>query len=181
MKITASFVAPVRPLAPVLAGALLLTGLLLAGAAAWLAVDGVGKARERTALNERLADIESRLRERALIEALPPPEEMAALKRRAAAVNALTETRGWPAATLLARLEAWIPDEVSLVSVRHRIKDGEAIIVAEAENPEHLTNFMHRLEKEPHFSEVLLSRQGAPAAGRDSKALQYELRLRERP
>ncbi len=181
MKITASFTPPIRPLAPALAGAFLLTGVLLAGVTVWLVADTVGKAREKAVLTERLADIESRLRERALIEALPPAEEMAALRQRAAAVNTLTEIRGWPATALLARFEEWLPDEVSLVSLRHRIKDGEIVIVAEAENAELLTGFMHRLEKEPHFSEVLLSRQGAPASGRDNKLLQYELRLRERP
>ncbi|MBI5783120.1 MAG: PilN domain-containing protein [Gammaproteobacteria bacterium] len=181
MKITASFVPVVPPLASVLAGAFLLTGLLLAGASAWLVVDTVAKAREKAVLTERLTDIESRLRERALIEALPPLEEMAALRQRAAAVNTLTEIRGWPATALLARFEEWLPDEVSLVSLRHRIKDGEIVLVAESENADLLTGFMHRLEKEPHFSEVLLSRQGAPAGGRDNKLLQYELRLRERP
>jgi CHAD domain-containing protein len=165
----------------VLAGVFLLTGLSLVGVTAWLAVDTVGKVREKTVLTERLADIESRLRDQALIQALPPPEEMAALRQRVATVNALTELRGWPATALLAQFEEWLPDEVSLVSLRHRIKDGEIVLVAESENADLLTGFMHRLEKEPHFSEVLLSRQGAPAGGRANKLLQYELRLRERP
>jgi hypothetical protein len=159
----------------------MLIGVLLAGLTLWLATDGIGKFREKAVLQERLADIESRLRERALIEQLPPPEEMAALKRRATAINALADVRGWPASTLLARFEEWLPDDVSLVSLRHRGKDGEVVLVAEAENAELLTGFMNRLEKEPHFSEVLLSRQGAPAHGRDGKLLQYEMRLRERP
>ncbi len=181
MKITASFIPPIRPLAPLLAGVFLLTGLMLAGTVVWLVADTVGKGREKTVLNERLADIESRLREQALIQTLPPPEEMAPLKQRVAAVNALTEIRGWPVVTLLARFEEWLPDEVSLVSLRHRIKDGEIVLVAEAENAEPLTGFMHQLEKEPHFGEVSLSRQATPVAGRDNKPLQYELRLRERP
>lgn len=181
MKVTASFAPAVRPLAPILLGVFLLAGFLLAGSIVWLAVDGVGKFREKAVLHEHLADIESRLRERALIEQLPLPEEMAALKQRATAINALAGIRGWSSTTLLARMEEWLPDEVSLVSLRHRGKDGEVVLVAEAENAELLTGFMHLLEKEPHFSEVLLSRQGAPAHGRDSKLLQYELRLRERP
>lgn len=180
MKITASFLAPVPNLVPAWVSALGLMALLLIGTLSWLAVDATAKYRDKTALNDRLTEIESRLRERELIEALPPPEELAALKQRVATLNTLTDARGWPAATLLARLEAWLPEQVLLVSLRHRVKDGEAVLVAEAENAEILTAFLLRLEKEPHFSEVLLSRQGAPAS-REGKLLQFELRLKERP
>ncbi len=180
MKITASFFAPVRNLAPALVSALGLLALMLIGTLSWLVVDATTKYRDKGVLNERLTDIESRLRERALIEPLPPPEELAALKQRVAVLNVLTDARGWPAATLLARLETWLPEQVLLVSLRHRVRDGEAMLVAEAENAEILTAFLLKLEKEPHFSEVLLSRQGAPTS-RDGKRLQFELRLKERP
>lgn len=180
MKITASFLPPWRNWAPALLAVLTLAGLFSAGVAAWFATDGLGKHRDNIVLRTRLADLDSRLRDQALIEPLPPVGEMAEMKQRIAAINALTESRGWPAPLLLARLEEWLPDEVSLVSVRHRVKDGEAVLIAESDSAETLTAFLQRLEKEPHFSEVLLSRQGNPSA-RDAKLLQFELRLKERP
>lgn len=180
MKITASFVGPVRNWAPAWVSALGLITLLLIGTLSWLAVDATAKYRGKALLNDRLTEIESRMRERELIEALPPPAEWAALKQRVAALNSLTDARGWPAVTLLGRLETWLPAQALLVSLRHRVKDGEAVLVAEAENAEILTEFLLKLEKEPHFSEVLLSRQDTPSL-RAGKLLQFELRLKERP
>jgi hypothetical protein len=101
------------------------------------------------------------------------------------ALNKLAGLRGWTTPQLLGWLGGELPDNVYLVSVHHKPREGEALLVAESPSAEALTTFLLRLEREPRFAEVLLSRQGAAGAavgaavGASSGSLvQFEIRVR---
>lgn len=177
MKLTTNFVTSpvrwVRPMTTVLWG---LTGLA-AVLALWLVQAAIEAHHEIPALRERLAQLEQRKRAVPTTEK-PPLTELQDIKRRIAALNALSVNQGRPVITLLTDLEQWLPDPVWLVSLHDRVKNGEVLIVAEAHSVEPLTSFLLRLEQQPRFSEVLLVKQTPRGAQRH--AIQFEIRLKER-
>lgn len=177
MKITTNFVVSPKRLARPMA--ILSWGLagLAAAAALWLTLAATEARHEIPALRERLAQLEQRQREIAPPE-IPPVAELQALKRRVAELNALSAGHGRTAASLLADLERWLPDQAWLASLHAKTRGGEALIVAESENIETLTAFLLRLEQQPRFSEVLLVKQTPRSAQR--RSVQFEIRLKER-
>lgn len=180
MKIQASLVTPPRPLAFALAAALWTLSFVLLAATGWLAWAAVQQRAELPELEARVAQLERQVQQATPHAALPATPELIATKERVAALNALSQVHGWPAPVLLARLEEWLPDQAWLVSLHQRVRTGEVLLVAESPSAELLTTFLLKLEKEPHFAEVLLSKQ-AQRAGRHASLVQFELRLKERP
>lgn len=180
MKLSTSFAPPVvRLVVPVTAG-LWVTALILLAVAALLVQRGWAMRAEAPAMDERLAQIELQLKKLETKESAPSPAELNTVKDRVAAINTLTGIRGWPAPMMLAKLEQLLPDPVYLVSLNHKLKDGEVHVLAESTNAEALTGFLKKLEKEPHFSEVMLVRQ-TQRGTRGDHAIQFEVRLKERP
>lgn len=178
MKIRASFVPPVRPLVWPLAALLVtVTGVALAGAAA-LALQAQALAAETPRLEARRARLDAELKGAAQTAALPPMQDLSALRERIAGLNKLGGTRGWRPTELLAFLERSVPSEAWLASLQHRPREGEVLLVAEAPSAEILTTFLLRLEREPRFAEVLLARQGTRQAG-TGLVVQFEIRLRQ--
>ena len=177
MRISANLT-PAQPrLALPLAAALWILALGLAVLTVWLALEIFQMGDERPRLDARLALVEEQLKAAAPREPLPPRSELESLRQRVYALNKLSGIRGWGTPQLLAWLGGQLPANVYLVSLHHRPRDGEALLVAESPSAEALTAFLLRLEKEPRFAEVLLSRQGArgaPGAG----AVQFEIRVR---
>lgn len=177
MKITTNLVAsPTRLVRPMAAVLWVLAGLFIS-VVLWLAHAAIDMRHEIPALRERLAQLEQRQREVAATEK-PPVSELQDIKRRIAALNTLSGNQGRPVITLLADLEQWLPDRVWLASLHDRVKNGEVLIVAEADSVEPLTAFLLRLEQQPRFSEVLLVKQTPRGAQRQS--IQFEIRLKER-
>jgi membrane protein YqaA with SNARE-associated domain len=184
MKITATFVHGRPRFAGVLAASLWTVAAAFAVAAGWLALSVAELHAEHPQLVARLARLEAQLAA-APREALPPRAELEALRRRVQALNKLAGLRGWTTPQLLGWLGGELPDNVYLVSVHHKPREGEALLVAESPSAEALTTFLLRLEREPRFAEVLLSRQGAAGAavgaavGTSSGGLvQFEIRVR---
>jgi type IV pilus assembly PilN-like protein len=179
MRITASFGPARRRLAWPLAAVLWSCAVAFALAAAWLALAAVELRDERPRLEARLARADEQLLA-APGEPLPAPAELDSLRRRVQALNKLSGMRGWGTPQLLGWLGGQLPDNVYLVSLHHKPREGEALLVAESPSAEALTGFLLRLEKEPRFAEVLLAKQGArgtPGAG----AVQFEIRVRWKP
>ncbi len=133
---------------------------------------------EMPALRERLDHTRARLQELNAKTAAVPAADLTDVRQRVAAINALTGIRGWPAPLMLAKLEQLVPDSVYLVSFNHKLREGEVQLVAESTTAEALTQLLMRLEKERHFTEVMLVRQSQ--RGRGNGAIQFELRLKER-
>ena len=177
MKITTNFVAsPVRWARPLAAALWGMVGVA-AAVTLWLVHATMESRDEIPDLRERLAQLEQRQRAITTPEK-PLPAELHDIKRRVAALNALSGNQGRPAMTLLVDLERWLPDQVWLVSLHDRVKSGEVLLVAESESVEPLTAFLLRLERQPRFSEVLLVKQTPRAAPR--RSIQFEIRLKER-
>lgn len=179
MKIQTNFVVPVRPLATrlLLAGAAL--GLLLAAAGTAFWWDGRAKGEQIQESLERLAQLEARRASLGERPVLPPVPAMAALRERVANINAMSVGNGRRLVPLLALFEELLPADAWLVSLNHKVREGEVVVVAEAERAEQLTQFLLNLEKSSRFAEVLLLRQ-APFGTEGRRTVQFELRLKER-
>jgi Tfp pilus assembly protein PilN len=178
MKLTTSFIPARANPAPWLAVAGAALGVLLCVAAFGLIAEARDMAREESVLRERLAEIEARRRAAQAFASLPAPGELAALRERVTALNAMTAGRGAPTPILLAALERLLPDNAWFVSFHHRAREGEVTLVAESADAAPLATFLKRLEAEPRFATVLLTRQSAPSAG---GGVQFELKLKEAP
>ena len=181
MRITASFPSERPRLTGVAVAGSWLAALALALAAAWLLVAAFDMRAERPRLEARLKRVDEQLAAAKPRQDLPAGAELESMRQRVSALNRLSGMRGWATPQLLAWLGEQLPDNVYLVSLNHRPRDGEAQIVAES-----LTAFLLRLEREPRFSEVLLSRQGArgvqvAGGAPGASAIQFEIRLRWKP
>lgn len=176
MKITATFVDARPRLALPLAVAAWTGAMLLIAAAGGFGLRLVDLRAEEPRLHSRLAKLEAQWIA-AAVEPLPPPSELHALRQRVQALNRLSGLRGWTTPQFLGWLGEKLPDDVYLLSVHHKRREGEALLVAESPSAEALTSFLLRLEAEPRFGEVLLSRQGS-AAGPRGGLVQFEIRVR---
>jgi len=177
MKITARF-DTVRPGGALALAALLwAAGLGFALAAAWLALDAARLREAQPRLEARLARVEEQLAAAGPRAPMPPAAEMQALRLRVEALNRLSGMRGWGTPQLLGWLGRQLPDNVYLVSLAHKPREGEALLVAESPSAEALTAFLLRLEREPGFAEVLLAKQGGRGAP-GAAAVQFEIRIR---
>jgi hypothetical protein len=177
MRITENF-AEARPrLALTLVAVLWSSALGLGVLACWLAMSVLEMRREHPRLESRLTRIEEQLAAAAPREPLPPPTELESLRRRVRALNRLSGLRGWGTPQLLGWLGVHLPENVYLVSLYHKPREGEALLVAESPSAEALTGFLLRLEREPGFAEVLLSKQGARGTP-GAAAVQFEIRVR---
>jgi len=183
MRITASFPSARPRLTGFTVAGSWLAALALALAAAWLLLAAFDMRAERPRLEARLKRVDEQLAAAKPRHDLPAGAELESMRQRVSALNRLSGMRGWATPQLLAWLGEQLPDNVYLVSLNHRPREGEAQLVAESHSAESLTAFLLRLEREPRFSEVLLSRQGArgvQAAGGapGPSAIQFEIRLR---
>ena len=174
MRITAHFSVTRPRLALPLAAVLWISALVFAVLAGGFAMNVFDMRSERPRLESRLARVEEQLAAAAPSQPLPPPAELESLRRRVSALNRLSGMRGWSTPQLLGWLGRQLPENVYLVSLHHKPREGEGLLVAESSSAEALTGFLLRLEKEPRFAEVLLSKQGVRGAG----AVQFEIHVR---
>ena len=110
---------------------------------------------------------------------LPPHDKLVELLTQIRALNGLTGTTGQAMPLLLVHLEKIIPDGVWLVNLQYRAQEGETKLVAEADRMELLTEFIDRLDRSGHFSQVLLTSQAQRSEGAQH-AIQFEIQLREK-
>ena len=178
MKISTNFALSRHRLAPVVAGVIWTVAFAFIVAGVWMLIVAAAVRQELPELRDRLIQLERRALP-SQAERLPPVAEATALRQRVAAVNARVLARGRPLTAILARLETLLPDQAYLVSMQRRVREGEMLLVAEADSAESLTAFLLKLEKDPWFSEVLLTRQAPQALG-GRKVVQFELRVKER-
>jgi hypothetical protein len=133
---------------------------------------------EEVQLERRLAKVSTQLHAAPRI-AIPDMVTRNALQAKVEMLNRQAAAKGWPAAQLLVWLEEQAPADVHFVSIHHKTRDGEALLIAESASANSLTEFLRQLEQEPAFAEVLLSKQGGRAASADS--LRFEIRVRLAP
>jgi hypothetical protein len=178
MKITASLItSPTRWQRPLAIG-LWLAALGLLGSAGYMLQEAATARSDIPAALRRLSVLEPQLAA-AKNNQLPPAGDLAAMRQRVGALNAISGPRGATSTALLAWLEQHLPGDVALASLQYRARDGEVVLVAESAGAETLTKFLLRLETEPRFTDVMLTRQGA--RGQDKAGgVQFEIRLRMR-
>ena len=176
-RIKASFIEAPRFTRVMLIGA---WGLVasLAVLAAWLATDALATRDELPVLTRRLSNLEHEYKTVAVAsKSLPTPAELQAMRSRVSRLNAVSLVRGWSSAEILSWLESHMNEDVHLVSFHHKAREPELLIVAEAQNAAVLTAFLSRLEREPGFSEVLLSKQSSRAEN-SAPTVQFEIKVR---
>jgi hypothetical protein len=145
--------------------------------AAWLVAQALELRAEQPRLEVRLQRAQAQLAAAGAREPLAALADLEALRERVQVLNRLSDLRGWATPQFLAWLGTQLPDNVYLVSLYHKPRDGEALLVAESPSAEALTHFLLRLEREPRFGEVLLAKQGSHAEA-GAAAVQFEIRVR---
>ena len=154
---------------------------LAAGCAAlagWFAVDAMTTRDELPILTRRLSNLEREHRAATgTSQAMPAPADLQAMRSRVSRLNTVSIVRGWSSAEVLSWLESHMSAEVRLVSFHHKAREAEVLLVAEAENAAVLTAFLSRLEREPKFAEVLLSKQ-ASRTQETGQSVQFEIKVR---
>ena len=178
MKINATFIKPPGAILPALVGSWTLAAIL-ACVCAWLVADTLELRSELPNTARHLNILQQQYRA-APKRALPSADQLSGMRDRVRALNTMSTVRGWTTSQLLSWLEHNLPREVHLVALHHKAKEGEALLTAEAANAAALTGFLAELEKEPAFSEVLLSKQSTHTAEGSSPAVQFEIKLRLR-
>ncbi|MFL6711822.1 MAG: PilN domain-containing protein [Sulfurifustis sp.] len=179
MKVETNFADPIRPIALATTLATWFIAFMLAVAAVVLWLDASSRKADVREATVRLQQLEARRAELRVPANGPSGAEIAALQARVATVNALSVTNGRRIVPLLALFEQLLPADAWVVSLSHKARDGEIVLVAEAPQAEQLTQFLLGLEKSARFAEVLLLRQ-TPLTGEGRRGVQFELRLRER-
>ncbi len=178
MKLDAGFIPPRRDLVPWVLGGLAVIAVVLLTTSVLVARAALALRADNQRLEERQAELSRRLYEQKPGTALPAAPELAAVRERVAAVNAVVAQRGQPTARLLTVLERLLPDRVYLVGLYHLPRDGEVTVVAASADSGALAVFMRRLEAAPEFAGVLLARRGESNGGA-SHHTRFELKLRE--
>lgn len=178
MKINATFIKPPGAILAALVGSWTIAAIL-ACACVWLVTDTL-ELRSELPLAARRLDILQRQYAAAPKRPLPSEAQFSGMRERVRAINNMSGVRGWTTSQLLSWLEHNLPREVHLVALHHKAKEGEALLTAEAANAAALTGFLAELEKEPAFSEVLLSKQSTHTSEGSSPAVQFDIKLRLR-
>jgi hypothetical protein len=157
--------------------------LLAAGMAMVAIVLGLDAAELRAQRPDDEARLSRLVEQKALAAreaSLPPKAELDAMARRVQALNTIAGTRGLDTSELLAWLEQRLPDDVQLVRLHHRAREGETHLIAESAATEPLAKLLRELEQEPRFAEVLLARQGTRSVQGRAAAVQFEIRIKHR-
>lgn len=178
--ITTNFVRRIDGFVPgllMLSWGIVLAMLIVGGA---LIVQRVRLEKTMPALQVQIRKLEKR---RAALEKqktpLPPHAKLVALQQRVSVINGIVASKGRSISDILAGLESQLPKNAWLVSLRHKRNEGELKLVAASTEVDALTEFLKRLENDPHFSQALLTQQ-SHGSGKAEDTVQFEIRLVER-
>lgn len=178
MKIETGFVPPLRSILGVLLTVVWTFAIALAAGGGWLLRDASVREPEIESLRERLASLEQSRTN--LPNDLPSVQELTDLKQRVGLLRELGGPAAGTFSSVLAELEALLPDSVRLVNLHYLVRDRSVELTAESSGAEPLTRFLLALERSARFSGVMLARQ-AQRDGAAGKTVQFEIRLKEGP
>jgi len=164
MRITADFSAGLKDLALPLA-----VGFwLLAAAGVYVSTDlwmrGTHMQHHRVAVRQRLDAWRRRVAGMGRVRA-PAPAVLQEIERRVARVNAVSGVRGWPLLRVLAELETVWPKGAVLIRLTDQANRGRITFVVQSRNGRSLMGLLGRLQAQPHFQHVLLTKQVLTGAG----------------
>lgn len=178
MKLGTNFVSPPDSLVTLGVVSVWCCAALLAATSIWLWADSVQSRHETMNLDERRGKLLAKYQ--LLNEKLgdgPTVAEMERLRRTIDILNGLTPSKGMSASAMLSAMEGKLPDEAYFVRLVYKPENGGLTLVAESPSAAPLTEFLHALEQEPSFKEVLLSRQ-LRMRRKSIDYTQYEISLR---
>jgi hypothetical protein len=178
MKIKTNFVTNVQPLVAPLAIVVWSAALITLAGLLWLIFSGIALSNELPGLKQMLSKTEPALAVTPKQE-LPADRELKQTRNQVARLNAISQSKGLATLALLAKLETLLPDNIVLVSVHHRAKEGEFLLLAQGENAELLSKFLQRLEEDKQLESVVLTQQKEAKDG-DKTVVQFEIRARMR-
>ena len=178
MKIKTNFVAGVQPLLAPLAIVVWSTTLIFCAGLLWLIFDGIATRNELPGLKQQLSEFEA-VPTIVAKQGLPSDRELRQTRKQVARLNAITQSKGLTTLTLLAKLEALLPEDTVLATVHHRAKEGELLILAQGANAELLSKFLQRLEEDTQLESVVLTHQKEVKDG-EKIVVQFEIHARVR-
>ena len=177
MKISTNLVSRPGKIAPHIAVGLwvLSAMLILYSAVVWFRIGQLYQ--QIPALQTRLEQFGGRHKG---VDALPPRDELIALKDSIASINQLSGSHNGSLLSALVRLEAQLPNNVSLDELNYRRRAGEIRLIAHAGRSEAVGKLLQDMERSGDFSEVLLVRQSSDSDSQSGR-VQFEISLKERP
>lgn len=143
-----------------------------------LVTAGLQGSAEISALETQLAELTKRQQTVQVQQSLPPYQKLIALKQRVQVFNELAGRGHYSSSAVLSTLEKLLPGNAYLLSLRHKRDKGEIYIIAESRSAKSLSKFLLRLEGEPRFSEVLLTKQSRQSAAKKD-VTRFEIKLKE--
>lgn len=107
---------------------------------------------------------------------LPEIRDFDVFKKQLKDLGDLEKMRGIDPSLMMAKLERILPKSVYLASMQYRRESGEVTLLAESGSTASLALFLHQLEGETGFSNVLLVRQLQEGDG-NNKRIQYSIKF----
>lgn len=106
---------------------------------------------------------------------LPNDNSLRQVRDKVGVINELINIYGDTSVAVLYKLEAMLPSNVLIRYLEHKPKTGSVHLVIESDDTLALTSFVHNLEADDSFEQVLITRQSHP--DNDSKHYQYDIRI----
>ncbi|MDH5180202.1 MAG: PilN domain-containing protein [Gammaproteobacteria bacterium] len=165
---------PVTVLATVFTIMLVCTLILIS----WLVYSGMILADKRTELSVVRDKLDKRVADMKTKPALEQTDSrtLAEFNRQLLLINNLEKSVGKSASFVMARIENLLPDSVYLINFRYQRDSGEVSLTAESKQTSSLALFLHKLEKDELFSDVLLARQQQTGDG-GNRRIQYSIKF----
>ncbi|OGW63360.1 MAG: hypothetical protein A2638_04275 [Nitrospirae bacterium RIFCSPHIGHO2_01_FULL_66_17] len=141
--------------------AVAVAALVLAGVTVWWAADDRREAAAMQGNVDRVRQQSARLRDELQRLGFSPdaPGAVADLGKRVAGVNQILEQKAFSWTTLLNDLEAAVPRNISIGSIRPELKSGGVALDGTALTLQDLAKLMIALEQSGRFTDVFLQRQ----------------------
>jgi Tfp pilus assembly protein PilN len=141
--------------------AVAVAALVLAGVTVWWAADDRREAAAMQGNVDRVRQQSARLRDELQRLGFSPdaPGAVADLAKRVAGVNQILEQKAFSWTTLLNDLEAAVPRNISIGSIRPELKSGGVALDGTALTLQDLAKLMIALEQSGRFTDVFLQRQ----------------------
>lgn len=105
--------------------------------------------------------------------------EMQALNKKITSINSLLSKRTDFWTFLLSLLEAEVPKNISINSVKPNFTDGNIDLSGEAFSLKDLTDFIIKLEGSPNFKDVFLNNQ--KVVGKEREMVTFSLKVKYKP
>lgn len=179
MKAIINFTHPVGRYIPVIGMILWLSNIIAIVSIVVLNIETHKKNQDLVALEKTIQQYRKRQQDFAGIQ-FPSSKQLTDIQHRVAMINKMVQTKSWEATLVLNKLEAIIPKEIYLTDFYYSQRAKESRISAETDATKNLSTFLHALESNPAFKEVLLIKQ-SHTKKKNKTLISFDLRLKLGP